>query len=57
VGGLPQGPALVQQAAIAATQDIDDELSPSDGQRAGQIMMVIRKAFRTPAPYRCPHHR
>ena len=36
----------LQQAAIVATQDTADELSPSDGQRAGQIVMVINEVFR-----------
>ena len=40
----------LQQAAIAAVQDTADELSPSDGQRAGQIAMVISEVFRAPVP-------
>jgi hypothetical protein len=40
----------LQQAAAAAVQDTADELSPSDDQRAGQIAMVIREAFRAPVP-------
>ena len=40
----------LQQAAITAAQDTADELSPSDGQRAGQIVMVIREVFRAPVP-------
>ena len=40
----------LQQAAIAAVQDTADELSSSDGQRAGQIVMVIREVFRAPVP-------
>jgi hypothetical protein len=40
----------LQQAAIAAVQDTAGELSPSDGQRAGQIAMVIREVFRAPVP-------
>ena len=40
----------LRQAAIAAVQDTADELSPSDGQRAGQIAMVISEVFRAPMP-------
>ena len=40
----------LQQAAIAAVQDTAGELSPSDGQRAGQIAMVISEVFRAPVP-------
>ncbi len=40
----------LQQAAIAAAQDTAEELSPSDGQRAGQIAIVIREVFRAPVP-------
>ena len=40
----------LQQAAIAAAQDTTDELSPSDSQRAGQIVMVISEVFRAPVP-------
>jgi uncharacterized protein YidB (DUF937 family) len=40
----------LQQAAIAAVRDTADELSPSDGQRAGQIAMVISEVFRAPVP-------
>ena len=40
----------LRQAAIAAVQDTAGELSPSDGQRAGQIAMVISEVFRAPAP-------
>ncbi len=40
----------LQQAAIAAVQDTADELSPTDGQRAGQIAMVINEVFRAPGP-------
>jgi hypothetical protein len=47
--GSEQARAL-QQAAIAAVQDTADELSPSDGQRAGQIAMVIREVFHVPVP-------
>jgi hypothetical protein len=47
--GEPQGRAL-QQATAAAVQDTADELTPSDGQRAGQIAMVISEVFRAPVP-------
>ena len=40
----------LQQAASAAVQDTAGELSPSDGQRAGQIAMVISEVFRAPVP-------
>ena len=40
----------LQQAAIAAVRDTADELSPSDGQRAGQIAMVISEVFHAPVP-------
>jgi hypothetical protein len=40
----------LQLAAIVAVRDTAGELSPSDGQRAGQIAMVIREVFRAPAP-------
>jgi hypothetical protein len=40
----------LQQAVIAAVQDTADELSPSDGQRAGQIVMVINQVFHAPVP-------
>ena len=40
----------LRQAAIAAVQDTAGELSPSDGQRAGQIAMVISEVFRAPVP-------
>ena len=40
----------LQQAAAAAVQNTADELSPSDGQRAGQIAMVISEVFRAPVP-------
>jgi hypothetical protein len=40
----------LQQAASAAIQDTAVELSPSDGQRAGQIAMVIGEVFRAPVP-------
>ena len=40
----------LRQAAIAAVQDTADELSPSDGHRAGQIALVISEVFRAPVP-------
>ena len=40
----------LRRAAIAAVQDTADELSPSDGQQAGQIALVINEVFRAPAP-------
>ena len=40
----------LQQAAIAAAQDTAYELSPSDSQRAGQIVMVISEVFRASVP-------
>ena len=40
----------LRQAATAAVQDTADEMSPSDGQRAGQIAMVISEVFRAPVP-------
>jgi len=40
----------LEQAAIAAARDTAGELSPSDGQRAGQIAMVISEVFRAPVP-------
>jgi len=46
LGDAPE--RTLQQAAIAAAQDTADELSPSDNQRAGQI--VITEVFRTPGP-------
>ena len=40
----------LRQAAIAAVRDTAGELSPSDGQRAGQIAMVISEVFAAPVP-------
>ena len=40
----------LQQAANAAVQGTASELSPSDGQRAGQIAMLISEVFRAPVP-------
>lgn len=47
--GSDQERAL-RQAAAAAVRDTADEVSPSDGGRAGQIVMVIGEVFRQPTP-------
>ena len=40
----------LRQAAAAAVQGVAGELSSSDGQRAGQIAMVVYEVFRGPVP-------
>ena len=40
----------LHHAAVAAVQDTAEELSPSDSQRAGQIVMVINEVFGSPVP-------
>ena len=47
--GSDQERAL-RQAATAAVQDTADEMSPSGGEQAGQIAMVISEVFREPMP-------
>ena len=47
--GSDQERAL-RQAAAAAVRDTADEVSPSDGGRAGQIATVIGEVFRQPMP-------
>ena len=47
--GSEQERAL-QQAATAAVQATAGELSPSDGEQAGQIAMVISEVFRGRVP-------
>ena len=47
--GSDQERAL-RQAAAAAIQDTAEEMSPSGGEQAGQIAMVISEAFRQPMP-------
>ena len=47
--GSDQERAL-RQAATAAVQATADEMSPSGGERAGQLAMVISEVFREPMP-------